>query len=109
MTDHQPTRRYHALDSLRAGAMLLGLVLHAGVSYTRECPQWWAHCDSSQSGMFDLLNTTIHAFRMQVFFLMSGFFAHLLIHRVGFREFMRRRRKLHGFEKQLPELECVFG
>ena len=28
------TIRYHAMDNLRAAMMLLGIVLHAGLSYT---------------------------------------------------------------------------
>lgn len=71
--------------------MLLGLVLHAGVSYMRDCPTWWAVCDPSKSAAFDLLNSMIHSFRMQAFFLMSGFFALLLIERIGLRAFAEHR------------------
>jgi peptidoglycan/LPS O-acetylase OafA/YrhL len=83
--------RYHALDALRATAMELGLLLHAGVPYTRACPESWAVCDPSRSSAFDLLNTLIHAFRMPVFFLMSGFFAALLYARIDWRGFIDHR------------------
>ncbi len=87
----EPRRRYHAFDALRAFAMELGLVLHAGVPYTRQCPESWVVCDPMRSAAFDLLNTTIHAFRMPVFFLMSGFFALLLVERIGPQAFARHR------------------
>lgn len=89
-------RRFPAFDALRAGAMALGLVLHAGVPYTQRCPDSWAICDPSRSGVFDLANTLIHAARMPVFFVMSGFFAALLIARIGQREFLLHRLRRIG-------------
>ena len=71
--------------------MALGLVLHAGVPYTRACPDWWAYADPARSGVFDLANNLIHAFRMPVFFAMAGFFAALLVQRLGVRGMARHR------------------
>ena len=85
------TQRYPAFDALRAIAMELGLVLHAAVPYTQGCPPSWVVCDPSRSGLFDLANTLIHAARMPVFFLMSGFFAALLWERVGPGAFVLHR------------------
>ncbi len=76
--------------------MELGLVLHAAVPYTRQCPDSWVVCDPSRSGAFDLGNTLIHAVRMPVFFLMSGFFAALLIERIGTRAFVVHRLRRIG-------------
>lgn len=95
--------RFSAFDALRAGAMELGLVLHAAVPYTRACPETWVACDPARSAAFDVLNTVIHAFRMPVFFLMSGFFAALLLQRVGRRAFVRHRLRRIG----LPLLVAV--
>ena len=57
-------RRYD-LDALRATAMLLGIVLHAGLSFT---PFPWAVQDERQSSFFWFLFATIHGFRLPVFF-----------------------------------------
>ena len=62
-------RRYD-LDALRATAMLLGIVLHAGLSFT---PFPWAVQDERQSSFFWFLFAAIHGFRMPVFFVLSGF------------------------------------
>ena len=67
-------RRYD-LDALRATAMLLGIVLHAGLSFT---PFPWAVQDTQQSDFFGLLFAAIHGFRMPVFFVLSGFFTAML-------------------------------
>ena len=61
-------RRYD-LDALRATAMLLGIVLHAGLSFT---PFPWAVQDERQSGFFWFLFAAIHGFRMPVFFVLNG-------------------------------------
>jgi glucan biosynthesis protein C len=71
--------------------MTLGLVLHAAIPYTRGCPDWWAYADPERAGVFDLLNNLIHAFRMPVFFTMSGFFAAMLVHRLGTAGMVRHR------------------
>jgi len=88
---HAPGPRYHALDSLRAIAMLLGLWLHASIPYTPFGPKFWAvHEDTnSEPLLFSLM--FIHSFRMQLFFMMAGFFAHLLVSRRGTRRFIRNR------------------
>jgi len=99
--------RFSAFDALRAGAMELGLVLHAAVPYTRGCPEAWIACDPARSGAFDLLNTLIHAFRMPVFFLMSGFFAALLLERIGTAEFVRHRARRIGLPLLIGVLVLV--
>jgi glucans biosynthesis protein C len=82
--------RLHALDSLRATAMLLGIVLHAAVSLA-PLPIPWPARDVSSGESFVPLLGFIHGFRMQVFFFLAGFFAHLLWRRLGTREFLRQR------------------
>ena len=79
-----PPVRHHALDGLRAVMMLLGLVLHAAVSYiTVPLGEAWRFQDSSTSVLFDLLVFYIHVFRMPIFFVIAGFFAALLYLRRG--------------------------
>ena len=82
--------RLHALDSLRATAMLLGIVLHAGVSLAFVPIPWPAHDVSASQGLTALV-ALIHGFRMQVFFLLAGLFAHLVWRRMGTRGFLAQR------------------
>lgn len=70
------TERLHALDSLRAIMMLLGIVLHSSISYgLYEYGAAWTLKDPSSNSMInDLIVFFIHSFRMQIFFVVSGFF-----------------------------------
>jgi ABC-type multidrug transport system ATPase subunit len=81
--------RLHALDAARAGALLLGIVLHATMSFFFVVPAQ----DVSQSTALAVTFYVIHSFRMSLFFLISGFFAHLLFHRRGTRGFLKDRAK----------------
>lgn len=82
--------RVHALDNLRAVAMLLGIVLHAALSFM-TLPIPWVARDVNRSQEFDLMVGVIHGFRMQLFFFLAGFFGHLLWQRLGARDFLRQR------------------
>jgi len=88
-----PAVRHHALDGLRAVMMLLGLVLHAGVSYMATPPTGdvWPFRDASTSSLLDLLVFYIHVFRMPIFFVIAGFFAALLYLRRGAGGLARNR------------------
>ena len=79
--------RRHDLDALRAVAMLLGIVLHASISFS-TIP--WSVTDTRTGVGFDVLFAAIHGFRMPLFFLLSGFFTAMLW----------RRRTLTGLIKQ---------
>ena len=68
--------------------MLLGIVLHAALSFA---PGLWLVEDSDQSDLFSLLFLAIHGFRMPVFFLMSGFFTAMLWRRRGLGALVRQR------------------
>jgi peptidoglycan/LPS O-acetylase OafA/YrhL len=74
------TERQHHLDAVRAFAMLLGIVLHASLSYFDS---GWAVNDGVDSGFFAVLLIAIHGFRMPLFFLLSGYFTALLVQRRG--------------------------
>ncbi len=88
-TSNQP-ERFHALDATRAFALLLGVVFHAAWSYV-PAPMGAPIVDASASRFFDWFFFTSHTFRMQLFFLIAGFFAHLVCHRRGFTAFARNR------------------
>jgi glucan biosynthesis protein C len=79
--------RLHHLDALRATAMLLGIVLHASLAYTNGP---WIVRDEGH-GAFAGIVFAIHGFRMQLFFLLSGFFTALLWRRVGLRGVVKQR------------------
>lgn len=81
----QGTDRYHALDALRGAAMFLGVGLHAALPYSRLPVPFWPVRDLSQTNAFDFLLIAVHAFRMQVFFLLAGFFGGLLYTRYGLK------------------------
>ena len=67
--------RRHDLDALRAFAMLLGIALHVALSFAGGP---WMVQDSRTSGVFHVLISAVHGFRMPLFFLVSGFFTALL-------------------------------
>ena len=83
------TRR-HDLDALRAIAMLLGIVLHAALSFA-TIP--WTVKDARQSGLFDVLFAGIHGFRMPLFFMLSGFFTAMLWRKRGLGGLIKQRLK----------------
>ncbi len=82
--------RRHDLDALRAFAMLLGIVLHAALSFM-DLP-WVVH-DQSRAPALGLLVAAIHGFRMPLFFLLSGFFTAMLWRKRGLRSLLRNRAK----------------
>ena len=84
------SNRLHYMDSLRAVAMFLGLVLHAAAMFnmwtidpirTHNEPSKTIHC------IFEL----IHIFRMQLFFLVAGFFAIMVCRKRGAVSYAKNR------------------
>jgi peptidoglycan/LPS O-acetylase OafA/YrhL len=89
----EPTgsERYHSLDALRAVALLLGILLHAGLAYLPGPGIGWAVQDPSKSWLIGAFVLVTHSFRLEVFFLMAGFFARLLYVRRGAGGFVANR------------------
>ncbi len=81
--------RLHALDAVRAFALLAGIVLHATMSFFLPIP---AH-DVSQSATLGVLFFLIHTWRMTMFFVVAGLFARLVVARRGTRGFVADRSK----------------
>ena len=84
--------------------MVLGIVYHAAIPFTvtdgtRYVYDVWPVMDRSRHILVDLLVFVLHAFRMPLFFLLAGFFAHLVYGRAGLRGFLtdRSRRVLLPF------------
>ena len=88
------TDRVHALDAVRAFALLLGIVLHATLSFVPGIAQaGWPLADNSPSATLGATFFVIHIFRMTLFFAIAGFFARVLFHRGGARQFWKDRSK----------------
>ena len=84
--------RYHALDAVRAAAMMLGIFFHGAISFMHTATPWAIH-DRATHPAVDLFVWICHTFRMPVFFVMSGFFARLVYRRLGAAAFLRHRVK----------------
>jgi peptidoglycan/LPS O-acetylase OafA/YrhL len=80
--------RRHDLDALRAFAMLLGIALHASLSFL---PGVWPVQDRQQSPLFGVFLDAVHGFRMPLFFLLSGFFTMMIFRKRGMGELVKQR------------------
>ena len=87
----QPADRLHALDAVRAYALLLGVVLHGSAAFLVgfPSPMW---LDTPSDGA-PIIYFVIHMFRMSAFFLIAGFFARVLVERRGVKAFIKDRAK----------------
>lgn len=83
--------RIHYLDNLRALAMMLGVFLHAGLAYAKPAQSIWLATDRESSIAVDVAIWFIHLFRMALFFLISGYFAKVVIERKGIKAFLWNR------------------
>ena len=92
MNSHK-TERLHALDSLRAIMMMLGIVLHASNTYVvADYGASWPLKDPiNTAGYMDWISSFIHAFRMPIFFVVAGFFASLLFHERSSAKMIKNR------------------
>jgi len=86
--------RLHALDAIRGLALLLGLIIHGSMSFWIGLEDYgFPISDQSKSLTLTYGFYVLHMFRMAVFFLIAGFFAHLSLHRKGSRDFLKDRIK----------------
>jgi glucan biosynthesis protein C len=86
--------RLHALDAVRAYALLLGVVLHSAAAFLDGFPiPIWR--DEPSTGAA-ITYYVIHIFRMSAFFLIAGFFARMLVERRGVDGFVKDRLKRVG-------------
>jgi len=86
-------KRYHDLDALRSCAMLLGIVIHGLLSFV-PIPLPMVPQDINQSPeIYGYIFNFIHGFRMQLFFLISGFFTAMLWRKQGLRSLLKHRAK----------------
>ncbi|TQV76560.1 acyltransferase family protein [Aliikangiella marina] len=83
--------RYHYMDNLRAIAMVAGVFFHAALAYSPLMQNLWLSADPQNSMSLDAVAWFSHLFRMPLFFLISGFFAMMLIDKRGIGGFLKNR------------------
>ncbi|MBU1538966.1 MAG: acyltransferase family protein [Alphaproteobacteria bacterium] len=88
-SETRPSDRLHGLDALRGTALLLGVVLHAAMSYFPVTI--WIVPDTDNSPVAGVIFFAIHLFRMTTFFLIAGLFAHMMLGRRGTLGFIKDR------------------
>lgn len=86
-----PTDRLHGLDALRGFALLLGIALHACMSYLPGAETFWIVAEDQPSLALSGFFFWVHSFRMGLFFLLAGYFGRLVLQRRGFSGFVRDR------------------
>ena len=84
------SNRIDYLDAVRAYALILGIIFHASLSFM---PMFigWAVMDISTSTTIPVFVLLSHAFRMELFFLIAGFFSHMTFHQQGLASFVKSR------------------
>jgi glucans biosynthesis protein C len=87
----QANDRLHALDALRAYALLLGIFLHAATPWLKDVDVWPIR--EQPVDALAVVWFVIHMFRMQVFFLIAGFFGSMVLQRRGMQAFIKDRAK----------------
>ncbi|MGC6386469.1 glucans biosynthesis protein MdoC [Ewingella sp. S1.OA.A_B6] len=84
----QKNQREFFLDSIRAYLMLLGIPFHISLIYSSHV---WAVNSAVPSHGLTIFNDIIHAFRMQVFFVISGYFSYMLYERYDPQQWLKVR------------------
>ena len=82
--------RLHGLDAVRGFALLLGVALHASMSYLPSAQYFWIVADDPSLALSGLF-FWVHLFRMTTFFLIAGFFGRMQLGRLGPAQFLRDR------------------
>ena len=81
--------------------MLLGIPYHAALIYSTKTD--WLIKSAHSSTILTAVSTLLHSFRMGGFFLLSGFFAALVIYRRGNLRWLRAR----AMQLAVPLLVCM--
>ena len=71
--------------------MFLGIVFHAGIAYMVPLPRMSWTWSTQRNLAFDVGYIALHSFRMPLFFVVCGFFARLLLRRLGVKQFALHR------------------
>lgn len=84
------SQRLDYLDAARAFALLLGVVFHASISFSPIFLAWAVQDVSTSPAVLVFLHVS-HSFRMELFFLLAGFFSRGLLQRLSPGGFLRSR------------------
>jgi len=95
-----PQQREFFLDSIRAWLMLLGIPFHISLIYSSH--HWHVNSAEASWGL-TLFNDIIHSFRMQVFFVISGYFSYMLFLRYPLKRWWKVRVERVG----IPMLTAI--
>lgn len=95
-----PAQREYFLDSIRAWLMLLGIPFHISLIYSSHA---WHVNSAAPSWVLTLFNDFIHSFRMQVFFVISGYFSYMLFLRYPMKRWWKVRVERVG----IPMLTAI--
>ena len=82
--------RLDYLDAARAFALMLGVLFHAAMSFSPYFMGWAVQDVSTSPRVTDFFLVS-HSFRMELFFLLAGFFSRGMLMRRGLGEFLRSR------------------
>jgi glucan biosynthesis protein C len=88
-----PGDRLHALDALRAFALILGIFFHGAAGYIENFPVALWPMREPPSTTLAAFFFVSHMFRMSLFFVLAGFFGRMMVERRGTRGFVRDRAK----------------
>jgi hypothetical protein len=83
-----PDERRHDYDALRGCAMLLGIILHACMAYMGP---YWVVQDRGESPLLTAAWAFIHGWRMELFFVLAGYFTAMVLRRDGAAGMVKRR------------------
>jgi len=75
---------------VRAFALLLGVILHSTLAYVMQPGQWGIGAARPDLALWAFVHY-VHDFRMQLFFVLAGFFGALVVARRGVRVYLRDR------------------
>ena len=89
MTTAAQTRLAY-LDGARASALILGIIFHASLSFV---PVFigWAVMDIATSQSVLAFVVVSHSFRMALFFMIAGYFSHMMLGKRGTSAFLQNR------------------
>lgn len=83
--------RIFYMDNVRALAMMLGIFFHAALPYGTLLHEVWIISDRAGNSLMDVGAWFTHMFRMPLFFIVAGFFAHLLRQKRGTGGLLKNR------------------
>jgi len=84
--------RYHGLDFTRAVLMFLGIFYHSALIF--HVNKGWLITAKDSSEFFSFITAFLHAFRMEAFYILAGFFFFLLLEKKPLKVVLMSRVKV---------------